>query len=95
MANKNTEYVFAYDISDNKERRKVERILKGYGFRRQFSVFICRLTRGDKGRLLKQLQDLTLKSGFVMMLRIASNSHVETIGTCSSPDLDSDYAFII
>ncbi len=95
MKANNTEYLFSYDISDNKERRKVERLLKDYGFRRQLSVFICRLTRGSKAKLLKQLNGLGLETGFVMMVRISNYSKPETIGVCSIPDMDSEYAFVI
>ncbi|WP_411727881.1 CRISPR-associated endonuclease Cas2 [Methyloglobulus sp.] len=92
---KTTEYLFAYDVSDDKERRKVERLLKGYGFRRQWSVFVCRLTRGDKARLERQLHELALATGFVLMVRIAPSSRPKTIGECKMPDWDGEYAFII
>lgn len=92
---KSTQYLLAYDISDDRERRRVEKLLMGYGFRRQLSVFICRLTRSDKTRLLHQLEEFALTSGFVLMVRIAHDSPVETIGTCTVTDWDSHHAFII
>lgn len=92
---KSTEYVFSYDVSDNHERRRVEKILLGYGFRRQYSVFVCRLTRSNKEHLLRQLEALSLKTGFVMVVRIAPATHTQIIGTCTRPDPDTDYAFII
>ena len=33
----------SYDISDDKRRRKVCKILEGYGYRVQYSVFECDL----------------------------------------------------
>lgn len=92
---KSCEYLFAYDVSDNRERRRVEKMLLGYGFRRQYSVFVCRLTRGDKARLLKGLEALSLKTGFVLAVKIAAASHPQIIGTSDKGDPDDDYAFII
>lgn len=42
------DYAVVYDISSDKERAKVDRILKGFGFRIQKSVFECRLSRKGK-----------------------------------------------
>ena len=96
MSNHNsTEFLFAYDISDNRERRKVEKLLMGYGFRRQLSVFICRLTRSDKTRLLQQLKELNLSTGFIIIVRLAHNCHAETIGNCTIANLDCQYAYVV
>jgi len=95
METNHSEYLCAYDISDNKERRCVEKILKNYGFRHQLSLFICRLTRGSKEKLLHQLNDLKIETGFIMIVRMANHNNIEKIGLCTTPDLDTDYAFII
>lgn len=36
-------YLISYDISDPKRLRRVARIMEGYGYRIQFSVFQCPL----------------------------------------------------
>ena len=36
-------YIVTYDFSENKIRRKIEKMLKNYGVRMQKSVFICSL----------------------------------------------------
>lgn len=92
---KNTEYLFAYDISDNRERRRVEKLLHNYGFRRQYSVFICRLTRGDKARLIRELRALDLQTGFVLIVRLPHGCHAETIGVGATEDPDAHYAYIV
>ncbi|WP_448526976.1 CRISPR-associated endonuclease Cas2 [Parathermosynechococcus lividus] len=46
-------YVIAYDIPNNKRRRKVAELLEGYGQRVQFSVFEARLAP----KQLQQLRD--------------------------------------
>lgn len=44
--------VVSYDISDDKRRREVAKIMEGYGYRVQYSVFECDLT----GRQIQQMQ---------------------------------------
>lgn len=62
-------YVFAYDISLNTERNRVDKVLKEYGFRVQKSVFECMLSEVDRDNLVKRLQELDLKSGFVKVYK--------------------------
>ncbi|MBD1389284.1 CRISPR-associated endonuclease Cas2 [Neiella sp. HB171785] len=47
-----------YDISDNKTRRAVERTLKNYGIRVQYSVFECQINKNKFAQLRWQLQQL-------------------------------------
>ena len=45
----------AYDIADQKRLRKVAYILEGYGYRIQYSVFICHLPKQDIEKLKNAL----------------------------------------
>jgi len=38
-------WLICFDISDNKARRRVVKIIEGYGFRIQYSVFECLVSR--------------------------------------------------
>lgn len=38
-------YLIAYDISDDVRLRQVVKLMKGYGTRLQYSVFLCDLSR--------------------------------------------------
>ena len=38
-------YLVAYDISDPKRLRKVATVCEDFGYRKQYSVFLCRLSR--------------------------------------------------
>lgn len=53
-------YIIAYDIPDDKRRKKIADILEGYGTRVQYSVFECVLTskqyQNMKSRLKKVFQ---------------------------------------
>jgi CRISPR-associated protein Cas2 len=49
-------YVVAYDIPDDKRRKKVSDLLEGYGGRVQYSVFECQLCRSKFDELRSRLQ---------------------------------------
>jgi CRISPR-associated protein Cas2 len=51
-------YLVAYDICDPKRLRKVAQTCEDFGFRRQYSVFLCRLALVDLVRLKSRLYDI-------------------------------------
>ncbi len=51
-------YLVAYDICDPKRLRKVAHTCEDFGFRRQYSVFLCRLSAHDLLRLKSKLYDI-------------------------------------
>ena len=51
-------YLVAYDISNPKRLRKVASTCEDFGLRRQFSVFVCRLTATDLVRLKSRLYEI-------------------------------------
>jgi CRISPR-associated protein Cas2 len=51
-------YIVAYDISDPKRLRKVATACQDYGVRKQYSVFLCRLSTTDFVKLRSRLYDL-------------------------------------
>ncbi|MEW5989254.1 MAG: CRISPR-associated endonuclease Cas2 [Chloroflexota bacterium] len=50
--------VVSYDISDNKRRTKIMKIVEGYGYRVQYSVFECDLEANKLAELKKRLRPL-------------------------------------
>jgi len=50
--------IIAYDISSNKRRRRVFRILKGWSLDSQYSLFECLLSQREAEELFIQLTDL-------------------------------------
>ena len=48
-------WIVSYDIPNDKRRRKVSKLLEGYGRRAQYSVFECELDETKCGRLEKLL----------------------------------------
>jgi CRISPR-associated protein Cas2 len=51
-------YLVAYDICNPKRLRKVAQTCEDFGFRRQYSVFFCRLTAANLVRLKSRLYDI-------------------------------------
>lgn len=51
-------YIVAYDISNPKRLRKVARCCEDFGYRRQLSVFLCRVSATDFVRLRSRLYDI-------------------------------------
>lgn len=87
-------FVVSYDLADNRERHHTSTLLEGYGFRRQKSVFECRLTRSQHEKLRRELAQLELESGFVMIYRITPNTQPLGIGQVP-PFPDDDWAYIV
>jgi CRISPR-associated protein Cas2 len=50
--------VITYDISEDKRRTKIHKVLKSYGQWMQFSVFECDLTETQYARLRSRLSKL-------------------------------------
>ncbi|NPA40770.1 MAG: CRISPR-associated endonuclease Cas2 [Aquificae bacterium] len=52
-------YLVAYDISDNRTRLKVSRLLTKYGYRIQLSVFyIPHITEGELENLYREVKNM-------------------------------------
>ncbi len=51
-------YLVGYDISADFRLRRVHKIVSGFGYPLQFSLFICDLDSGEKYELLGQLADV-------------------------------------
>ncbi len=49
-------YVIAYDVVDDRRRTRIMKLLKGFGFHAQKSVFECYLTPEQLQRLLRRLK---------------------------------------
>lgn len=50
--------VVSYDISDNKRRTKMAKLMEGHGYRVQYSVFECELDDKKLKELIRRLRPL-------------------------------------
>jgi CRISPR-associated protein Cas2 len=89
------DYAVVYDITSDRERRRVDKLLKGFGFRIQKSVFECRMNRKGKTDLIEQLEKLQLKTGFVKIYRLEYSSRSEVVGEPKEESIDEGNAFVV
>ncbi|GAB6175578.1 hypothetical protein JCM16814_04690 [Desulfobaculum senezii] len=87
-------YVVAYDISNDKERLRVSKVLEGFGERVQGSVFECVLDAAGKRRLCERLSALELATGFVSLYRLAPDASRDDIGD-APPKPSEAYSVVI
>lgn len=92
---RNAYYVAVYDMSDDRERARVEKCLLGYGIRVQKSVFELILRKPQHQKLLADLQKLKLTSGFVRVYRCLSGVAAVDIGVRPAPDPDTQEVWFV
>jgi CRISPR-associated endonuclease Cas2 len=63
-------YLAVYDVTIDRERNRVAKLLEGYGMRIQKSDFEIRLTREQRESVLEAVERLALESGWVAFYRI-------------------------
>ncbi|HOD77040.1 MAG TPA: CRISPR-associated endonuclease Cas2 [Syntrophorhabdus sp.] len=90
-----SDYAVVYDISSDAERARVDKTLKGFGFRIQKSVFECRLTKKGRDDLVCKLKELEIKTGFIKVYRLEYSFKNPVIGVAKKADLDEGNAFIV
>jgi CRISPR-associated protein Cas2 len=86
------DFAIAYDVSSDRERRRVDRVLVGFGFRIQKSVFECRLTRAEQAALRRALEQLGIKTGSIKIYRLHAAASAPVIGN-PLPAPDTQPAF--
>ena len=91
-------YLVCYDIADPKRLRKVATTCEDFGYRKQFSVFLCRLGATDFVRLRTRLYDLIdLAEDQVLFLPVCNKceSGIEAIGRPTDPPDAKDVVVVI
>lgn len=86
------QYWITYDISDDRERTRVERCISRYGQRLQKSVFHCVLDVRRLSLLQGELEALACQSGAIVLAALAEPPQVLSVGK-SGPALAEDWAF--
>ena len=93
---KAAKYLAVYDVTEDRERRALADVMEGFGIRVQKSAFECDLTRGSRATLERKLQTLELKTGYVFLYRVQTQSARLAFGTVPDNPLDdAHYAFIV
>ena len=76
-------YLVCYDISDPKRLRKVATCCEDYGVRKQYSVFLCRISPTEFARLRTRLYTLlNLDEDQVLFIRMCAKcvTEIEAMG---------------
>lgn len=69
-----------YDITENKTRVKLSKLLLGYGFRIQKSAFEAVITKKKYKELLKQLPTFTSSTDSIRVYKIIGKGQVVSFG---------------
>lgn len=74
-------YVISYDISEDRRRNKIAKLLEGYGRRVQYSVFECRICEKNMKVLYEALQDLTkdMQDGSIYIYHICGTCEKKSV----------------
>lgn len=87
--------VVSYDISDDKRRRMIAKLLEGYGYRVQYSVFECDLSAKQlkklhrelrpyvKGKEMDSVRFYPLPADAVEKINVLGNDYARTLGIIS------------
>ncbi len=95
MSSQTTCYVIAYDISDNRRRTKVHKILVGFGKWTQYSLFECFLTRKQLVLLRSKLAEhLVEQQDSVRFYQLCANC-VERVETVGGPPPIEELLFVV
>lgn len=88
-------YLAIYDITSNRERQLVAKVLQGFGFRVQKSAFELKLLKAGKHRLIRQLEALEIETGTILIYHLNAGAVRRAVGLPPDPGLDQGYAFVI
>lgn len=76
-------YLVAYDIANLKRLRKVAQTCEDFGLRKQYSVFLCRISATDLVKLKSRLYDLiNLEKDQVLFIPLCQRcvAQIEALG---------------
>jgi len=90
-----SDYAVVYDITADRERNRVDKTLKSYGFRIQKSVFECRMSKKMRDELIDKLKSLQIQTGFIKLYRLEYSSKKMVVGSPPENGLDDKNAFIV
>ena len=80
-------YIIAYDISKNKNRKKVSDLLVQYGIRSNFSVFECLLDPGKLNEIMTKIEFLiSSQTDRVLIYPVCRNCFMKSKYLGNQPD---------
>ena len=89
--------VVVYDVSDNRRRTRLHRVLKRYGIASQLSAFEARLDRSERQELLAAVRPLIdpAQDRFIMyVIGPADEARIECLGRPRPRIVQEDYYIV-
>ncbi len=86
--------VIIYDLSDNKRRNELAKLLKGFGQRVQRSSFECILSTKQYNRLIRQIDRFAQSDDLIRVYRLSGRTQVKIWGERDCWDEEEDLIFI-
>lgn len=75
-----TNFLVIFDISNDKHRKKVVKILEKYGYRIQYSAFECSFTIKSKNTAVREISMLTESTDSVRLYKLPESVYVVNKG---------------
>ena len=77
-----TWFIIAYDVKNPSRLRKVSKHLEGYGYRIQYSIFRCRLSKRQIARLKWELAQIIDSEDSILITPVCATcfNQLETMG---------------
>ena len=91
-------YLVCYDIADPKRLRKVAHLCEDFGYRKQYSVFLVRVSATDYVRLRTRLYeaiDLTLDQVLFIPLCGKCSQGFDSLGKPTDPPESKDVVVVV
>lgn len=91
-------FLVCYDIADPKRLRKVATACEDFGRRKQYSIFLCRLSATDFVRLRNRLYDLIHSAeDQVLFIPLCNKceSQMEALGRPTAPPGANDVVVVV
>jgi CRISPR-associated protein Cas2 len=91
-------YLICYDISDPKRLRRVASTCEDFGYRKQYSVFLVRVSATDFVRLRTRLYDIiNLTEDQVLFIPLTEQGlkQMESIGRPTDPHDKNDVVMVL
>jgi CRISPR-associated protein Cas2 len=82
-------YLLCYDVRDDHRLRRTAKVAEAWGYRIQYSVFVCDLNDVERAKLegrLKDVLDVSIDRAFLVDLGPAGHSSAPRLHWVSSPD---------
>jgi CRISPR-associated endonuclease Cas2 len=84
-----SKFLVCYDVTDNRERLKIEKLASRFGLRLQKSIFWCVQAKNSRS-LQNEIERLQIKTGSVLLFPAPPWVSVQAFGDVKPVEADSE-----